>query len=104
MLRELWKNELQFEEICGAIETGRSEWLEVARLLRPVSDGAQTLSVNYSVARALPKAPSRVLRLIGQGFAVEDVCTSPFIEPEPGLAERYEEDALRALAGLSGSR
>jgi hypothetical protein len=56
--------------------------------------------VNFAVARALPANPTGVLRLIDHGFKVDDVCTSPFIEPEPGVAEGY---ARRAAAALRGS-
>jgi hypothetical protein len=100
--RLLW-NEPQFNAIGSQIETGRTEWLQIAQLLRPASDASATLSLNFSVALALPRAPARVLRLIGHGFSIDDLCTSPFIEPEPGVAEEYEQRALRALAGFKGS-
>ena len=61
------------------------------------------MSLNYSVARALPASPARVLGLVGRGFSIDDICTSPFIEPESGVAERYEQRALKALANLSDS-
>jgi hypothetical protein len=104
VLSRLWADEPQFEALCGRIETGEPSWLEVARRLKPASDAAVSLSLNYSVARALPVAPARVLGLVDRGFSVSDVCTSPFIEPEPGVAERYEARALQALATLAGTR
>ena len=104
VFHRLWANEGQFEVICNRIETGDPSWLEVARRLRPVSDAAASLSLNYSVARALPAAPALVLGLVGRGFSIHDICTSPFIEPDPGVAERYEARALNALESLSGSR
>jgi hypothetical protein len=48
--------------------------------------------------RALPKAPNRVLALVGHGFALELICTLPFIEPGPGVAEDYERKTLVALS------
>ena len=89
-----------FERVCHMIETADPKWLEVARLLKPASDAGLALSLNYSVARALPRAPERVLALIGHGFTVEDVCTSPFIEPEPGVAENYQRRTVAALRGV----
>lgn len=103
VLRRLWANQPQFEALCSAIESADPNWLEVARRLKPASDAASSLSLNYSVARALPTSPTRVLGLVGRGFGVEDICTSPFIEPEAGVAERYEQRALKALADLSDS-
>jgi len=97
----LFDDTATFDAICGAIERGEPIWLDVAASLKPGSDGASALSLNYSVARALPRSPSRVLALIGHGFSLEDICTSPFIEPEPGLAEDYEKRTLAALANVS---
>ena len=100
----LSSHEAQFDAVCDAIEGAEPKWLEVAAHLRPVSDGAAALSLNFSVARALPRAPTRVLALVGHGFALEDICTSPYIEPDPGVAEDYQTRALAALATVSDSR
>jgi hypothetical protein len=97
VLARLWQDPRHFEEVCDHIETGAPGWLRVASELRASSDAGQSTSLNYSVARALPRAPVAVLSLIGRGFTVEDVCTSPFIEPDPGVAERYQKRALKAL-------
>jgi hypothetical protein len=93
VLARLWTDEALF----AGIETGDPKWLEVARRLRAVSDAGATLSLNYAVARALPNAPARVLALIDHGFSIDDVCTSPFLEPEPGVAEDYARRATAAL-------
>jgi hypothetical protein len=53
-----------------------------------------------AVGRALPLDAERVLRLIGHGFELNFVCTSPFDEPAPGVAEAYERNALAALTSL----
>lgn len=86
-----------FEKVCERIESGESTWLQVARALKPGTDAATTFSINYAVARALPAAPASVLALIDRGFTLEDVCTSPFIEPKPGVAERYTQRTVEAL-------
>jgi hypothetical protein len=103
VLARLWDDQPLFDEVCARIATGDSQWLEVARRLRSASDAAASLSLDYSVARALPVAPARVLELVDRGFLLADVCTSPYIEPEPGIAEAYEARALQALAGLGGT-
>lgn len=86
----------EFETVCDKIETGEKEWLEVARLLAPGSDAASAESLVFSVARALPKSPRQVLSLVAETekdpkgrFTVDRICTSPYIEPEPGVSERY---------------
>ena len=95
--RSLLARRSEKEALFARIEAGDPTWLEIARRLRPVSDASLSLALNYSVARALPRTPGRVLALIGQGFTLDDVCTSPFIEPEAGVAERYAQRAEAAL-------
>src|SRR5438445_585631 len=83
VLKRLGEQPGLFDGVCDAIASAEPAWLEVARRLKSASDAGSSLSLNYSVARALPQAPERVLALIGRGFALADICTSPFIEPEP---------------------
>ena len=95
VLRRLWSRDQEFERACAQIATGDSQWLEVARLLKPASDAAASLSLRFSVARALPAAPREVLGLVGRGFTLRDLCTSPFIEPEPGSPRSMRSKRLR---------
>jgi len=104
VIKDLRADEAEFEEILSRIDSGESEWLDVALLLKPFSDGGTAEGVGYAVARALPKAPARVLSLVGHGFDLEEVCTSPFNEPAAGIAESYERKALAALATVRDRR
>src|SRR5258708_1019013 len=104
VLNRLWDDQQTFWRICELIETADPKWLEVARQLKPASDAFLALSIDYCVARALPNAPERVLALIGHGFDVEKTCTSPFIEPEPGIAEEYQRRAVAALRAIRAPR
>jgi len=101
VLHRLWARQSMFEGMCERIETGDPRWLEVARQLRSAADAAASLSLNYSVARAIPRQPERVLALIGNGFQTQDVCASPFIEPASGIAERYQREAIAAVERIS---
>jgi hypothetical protein len=101
VLWDLWEHPRDFDDVLSGIESGDPSWLKVATVLHPYSDAAASLSLDYAVALALPKAPERVLALVGHGFKVEDICTSPFIEPDPGVAETYERQALDALAKVT---
>jgi hypothetical protein len=98
VLWDLWAQEKDFGHMLAGVESGDGSWLQVATALRPFADGAASLSLDYAVALALPKAPDKVLALVGHGFDVEYICTSPFIEPDPGVAEAYERQALAALS------
>ncbi len=101
VLWDLWEREKEFYQVMSDIESGDPSWLKVAAAFKPFSDAGAALSIDYSVAFALPQAPERVLALVGHGFNLEDVCTSPFLEPEPGEAEAYEKKALSALARIN---
>ena len=68
VLWDLWQHEREFGQVTSGIESGDPAWLEVAAALKPFSDAGASLSINYAVARALPKAPERVLALTTQGF------------------------------------
>jgi hypothetical protein len=87
--------------ILRAIETADPAWLEIARRLRVEADAGVAQSLNQALARALPKAPERVLAMVGNGVVLEQICTSPFIEPAPGVAQAYAEQTLAALATVS---
>lgn len=100
----------KFLKVCGKIKTGNKEWLEVARLLYPSSDAGASEDLEASVAQALPNAPRQVLELIAESehskegkFTVGTVCISPFIEPEPGVEEKFLRGAEKALKSLDTS-
>jgi len=82
--------------------TGDANWLQLASELRGASDGSVSLSLDYAVAQAIPHNPTGVLALIHRGFPLDMICTSPFIEPDPGVAESYERLALAALQSAQG--
>lgn len=71
--------------------------LSLAERLRPDADAGAAEALDASAAQGLPRAPLAVLRLTGAGASVESLCTSPFIEPEPGVEKRYNQEALAAL-------
>jgi len=100
VLWDLWEHERDFGRMLAGVESGDDSWLQVATALRPFADGSASLSIDYAVALALPKAPNKVLALVGRGLDVDYICTSPFIEPDPGIAEAYEQQALTALSAV----
>ena len=100
MLWDLWEHAAEFDKVLSGVESADPAWLRIAVELRQFSDAAASEDLDSSVALALPKAPERVLALVGHGFDLEFICTSPFIEPEPGVAEAYERKALASLAAV----
>ncbi len=100
VLWSLWENQEQFGAMLDLAEAADPRWIEVLRQLRPYSDAGASEMIDMSVARALPLTSEAILNLIGNGFELDLICTSPFIEPEPGIAEKYEKNALDALAHI----
>lgn len=100
VLSELWENEQEFEAMLNPVEAAAPQWFEVWVKLREFSDAAISESIDIAFARALPIAPERVLKFIGHGLELNNICGSPFIEPEPGVAEAYERNTLKALANV----
>jgi hypothetical protein len=98
VLHDLWRDDKAFDAVIDAIGSGDPKWLGVAIRLRPFSDAGASESIDNAVAGLLPQQPRRVLSLIGHGFELQHLCTSPFIEPAPGVAEAYETKTLAALA------
>lgn len=100
VLWSLWENQEQFGAMLDLAAAADPRWIEVLRQLRPYSDAGASEMIDMSVASALPLNPEAILKLIGNGFELDRLCTSPFIEPEPGIAEKYEKKALDALAHI----
>jgi hypothetical protein len=82
--------------ILKQIETGDSQWLSVANELRAASDASYSEDLNFSVATALTKNPSGVLRL--KNFELESVCDVPYLEPSDKVVRDFQAKASAALA------
>lgn len=95
------KDQARFEKVAAAIATADPVWLTIALRLREGSDAGTGETLSHALAQALPNAPERVLALIGHGYTVGNLCTSPFIEPAPGVAEAYEAKAVAALQSVT---
>jgi hypothetical protein len=98
VLSDLWQDDAAFGALLDHVDRGETKWFGVWLKLREHADGAVSESIDMAFARAIPRAPRSVLRLVGHGLRLNVVCTSPFIEPEPGVAEKYEREALHALS------
>lgn len=101
VIAALDRDQARFGKVGDAIATADPVWLTIALRLRAGSDAGTGETLSQSLARALPNAPERVLALAGHGYSVGNLCTSPFIEPAPGIAEAYEAKALAALQSVT---
>jgi len=83
--------------VMNGIATGDSLWLEVASKFTPASATAEA-SLSMALASALPRAPARVLALLGDKYPIEEVCGIPFFRPDSALVTTYHDTAVAALA------
>ena len=100
-LTALDQDHARFGKVSDAIATADPVWLTIALRLRAGSDAGTSEILSYALAQALPNAPERVLALVGHGYDIGNLCTSPFIEPAAGVAEAYEAKAIAALQSVT---
>lgn len=82
--------------VMNGIASGDSAWLDVARQLTPASATAAA-SFSIALASALPRAPDRVLSVLGTKYPVNDVCAIPFLRADSALVTSYYDQAVAAL-------
>lgn len=82
--------------VMNGIASGDSAWLDVARQLTPASATAAA-SFSIALASALPRAPDRVLSVLGTKYPVNDVCAIPFLRADSALVTSYHDQAVAAL-------
>ncbi|MFN4352135.1 MAG: hypothetical protein ACK4F6_15135 [Hylemonella sp.] len=104
VVTRLWADEALFDAILVQIESGDAAWLEVARHLRPGSDAGSSESLNYAVALALPRAPSRVLPMIGKGFQLAFVCTAPHTDANLSVVMGHLRSVEKALKNFKTNK
>jgi len=94
--RRIDTNESFGRSVMNGIATGDSAWLAVAEKLTPAS-ATTAASLSIALASALPRAPERVLAVLGTKYAVDDVCSIPFLRPDSTLVAGYHDQAVAAL-------
>jgi hypothetical protein len=82
--------------VLNGIATGDSLWLEVADKVTPASAASQA-SLAIALAGALPRAPARVVSLLGEKYPVEQVCGMPFLKADSAEVISYHDSASLAL-------
>jgi hypothetical protein len=88
------------------VESGSARWLDVAVRLLDDSDACVTLSLTSAIATALPKAPSRVLKLLDTKPALRaDRLCVPFLseDDDPRKQLRYLRTAEATLIAFDGT-
>lgn len=90
-----------WDRVLDHVETGKREWLDAAEALLDGTDAGTSTGMHVALARALPRNPGGVLKLVvSERVSIDEVCTAPFIEPTPAFITRYLRDTRRALDRL----
>jgi hypothetical protein len=90
------------QSVMEGISSGDSAWLDVAAQLKPASASAEA-SLDIALASALPRAPAKVLALLGDEYTAEEVCGIPFLKADSGAVITYHDEARRAISGVRDS-
>lgn len=79
------------------LNNGDDAALSVVSKLKSVSDAGASLSLDFMVARAIPKNTSIVSSAVEKGFELSGICNVPYIEEEPAVVDEYIRSTKAAL-------
>ncbi|MEX5212827.1 MAG: hypothetical protein NW703_01565 [Nitrospiraceae bacterium] len=87
----------EWKHVLEQVEQGSSPWLEVGRALRPGTGVGTRHPLDVALHSALPNNPEQVLRWVGHGVSIDDVCSVPHAEWDPAKARDYLKRAKQSL-------
>lgn len=83
------------------IASGDQAWLDVVRLLRPGTDGETGEGLSMSLAEALPKNATGVLRTIAGGEDAQSICEGQLSVNTPEAARAARQGAIPAVEAVN---
>ena len=87
----------QYESLLNKIENGDEVLIKSSSLLSKWVDASASLSLKYSLSRAIIIKPDSVMQLIPEFFSVSDICTIPYIEAPIEVDLNHVQESLSAL-------
>jgi|GEM_PF-3469064 len=94
-------NAHRWTAVLHRVQSGKPEWLAVARELSRGLDPETSAEMRNALAKALAVNPGGVLRLIdGRVIDIDYLCGVPFTNRTPAFLKGYRADATRALKKL----
>lgn len=94
----------QYESLLNKIENGDEVLIQSSSLLSKWVDASTSLSLNYSLSRAITIKPDSVMQLIPEFFSISDICTIPYIEAPIEVELRHIQESLSALESSTKPR
>jgi len=92
----------EYDTLLDKIERGDEILIRSSYLFLPWIDASTSLSLKYSLSRALIKKPNAVMNLVPKYFSVTDICTIPYIEEPINVELNHINSSIIALKELSG--
>jgi hypothetical protein len=89
-----------FDKVLDGIASGDARWLALVPRIAPGTDAGTAESLPIVVAKALPKNPVGVLRLIKRDPSWLDACGYPMIEPTRREMRDYFRAAIPAVKSV----
>jgi hypothetical protein len=89
-----------YDIVLSGVSSGDRRWLALVPKLKDGTDAATSLALIVSVAEALPKNPTAVLRLIKAKPSWRRVCTYPMIEPTRAEERAYFKNTIPAVRSV----
>lgn len=87
----------QFQSLLDKIERGDEILIRGSSLLTQWIDASTSLSLRYSLSRAITRDPDAVMSLVPEVFSISDVCTIPYIEETVEVELKHVDESLSAL-------
>lgn len=93
----------ELDYLLDQVGKGKSEWIAIAPRIAPGTDAAVAEGLGISLARALPRNPLAVLRVVDLAnedgvLGVNRVCGVPFIETTRAYNNAYKRRAIPAVS------
>jgi len=91
----------EYDRLLDKIEHGDEILIRSSYLFLPWIDASTSLSLKYSLSRALIKKPEGVMELVPKYFSVIDICTIPYIEESLKIELTHIDKSIIALKKLT---
>lgn len=103
-----WWGTKAWQDVYDGIASGKTEWLQVAELLRPASDAGASEDLSDALSEALPKNPVGVLRFVKEGkgfeeFTVEEACFASPRSETKSVALRFLKTSELAVKKINAA-
>jgi hypothetical protein len=93
----------RFDAVLEQVASGDAVWIQLAGRLASGADAEDAIGLTVALAKALPKNPEAVLRVLDNGpvTGTDAVCGVPFIEPTQDEVKTYLEHAIPAVTHVA---